>query len=95
MILYQSILEHLLTQERIKKDTFRLKAGSRNSCKVSSDTLIIEKSLADSLNLLMQQITDDAITEEERKRIEKEENGGMETINLDGETHVFLYQGKA
>lgn len=84
------------TRKGIRKIPSGLKASEAEiHAKVSSDTLIIEKSLADSLNLLMQQITDDAITEEERKRIEKEENGGMETINLDGETHVFLYQGKA
>jgi|SRR5574344_1815398 hypothetical protein len=62
--------------------------------KISSDTLIIEKSLADSLDRLMQQIVDDAIKEEEKRRIEREENGGAELAVLDGETHVFLYQGK-
>src|SRR5574344_30746 len=65
--------------------------------KISSDTLIIKKSLADSLNRLMQQIMDDAITKEEKRTIGKvgDEEIVIEAVGLDGETHVFLYQGKA
>src|SRR5574344_2027607 len=65
--------------------------------KVSSDTLIIKKSLANSLNRLMQQIMDDAITKEEKRTIGKvgDVEIVIESVGYDGETHVFLYQGKA
>jgi hypothetical protein len=69
---------------------------SKIHAKISSDTLVISKSLAASLNRLMRQVIDDAKTKETSSTTG---DGGLyvtgEILHLDGTTYVFLYNGKA
>lgn len=85
------------TMKGIRKIPSGLKASEAEiHAKISSDTLVISKSLADSLNRLMRQVIDDAKTKE-TSSITGE--GGVyvtsEIIHLDGTKYVFLYDGKA
>lgn len=66
--------------------------------KMSSDTLVISKSLVDSLNRLMRQVIDGAKTKETISTTGVgvgEVYVTSEIIHLDGTTYVFLYDGKA
>lgn len=69
---------------------------SKIHAKISSDTLVINKSLADSLNRLMKQIMEDAKTEEDSRTVVINGVGIISSVvGVDGEIYVFLYDGKA